>query len=203
MVERFDDFFRRRGYADSFSYHMTGPAFLINKTLDRVGRNLKIELFVGSLLLAVLIFYQSRKIKSVLIALISTGLPLVFMAGAMGFLKIDLGIESLVLFFIAFGLTSANSINIFCCQNMNRSCHSAEESQKNQSIQSAKKLITSNCFLALLLVMLLISNFQSIVQLSLSLFICLFFSLLINLCLIPFLKDMGVYRLNKIISEND
>ena len=193
MSERFDEFFTRRGYAHSFSYQMTGPILLLNKSLSQLSRNLKIELLIGFLTLALSIFYLTRKVTFVLIALISGSLPLIFMAGVIGFLNIGLGLESLILFLIAFGVTSANSINIFSYKSRNGEANSDQESIKRERVNSAIILIRYNCLLLFPILLLLNSSFAIAFQFGLSLCVLLLGSLVTNLCLIPFLKKTSVY----------
>jgi predicted RND superfamily exporter protein len=190
---RFHEFFIRRGYAHSFSYQITGPIILLNKSLGQLSRTLEIEFLIGFLTLALSIFYLTRKITFVLITLISGGLPLIFMAGAIGFLNIDLGLESLILFLIAFGITSANSINIFFCKSRDGEANSNHESIKKERVKSARILIRSNCLLLFPILLLLNSGFAIVFQFGLFLCVLLLGSLLTNLCLILFLKKTSVH----------
>jgi uncharacterized protein len=193
--EKLNRYFNQKGYGKSFSYQITGPVFLVNRSVNYLCKCLLIELLAGFLVLSLVIFYVTRKMSVVSIVLISVGLPLIFIVAVMGALNINVGLESPVLFLIAFGIVANNAMQFFVHQERDAANQSLyNQAVKENYIRSAKMMITSTFILFPPMLILSVSKFEAAFHSGVLLCICLISSLLTSLCLVPFLKKTSLYE---------
>ncbi len=89
----------------------TGASVVMMKATDYLVRNLFVSLLVAMTLIAVLMSVMFKSPKMVLISLIPNLLPLLFTAGAMGWLGIPLKASTSLIFSVAFGISVDDTIH--------------------------------------------------------------------------------------------
>ena len=96
---------------ERYSVEMTGMALLFLKGTKYLINNLILSLSLAVLIIALFMAYLFRSFRMILISLIPNLLPLIFTAGAMGFLGIPLKPSTILVFSIAFGISVDDTIH--------------------------------------------------------------------------------------------
>ena len=95
----------------SIEYHITGTAHLIDKNLKYMTISLVKGLSVSVLIVALIIGFIYRSIPIMIISIITNLIPLIFIAGVMGYSGIDLKTSTSIVFTIAFGIAVDDTIH--------------------------------------------------------------------------------------------
>ncbi len=94
-----------------YSVKLTGKSILFLKGTEFLVRNLIFSLSLAIFLIAIFMAFMFKSIKMIVISLIPNLLPLIFTAGAMGFLGISLRPSTILVFTIAFGISVDDTIH--------------------------------------------------------------------------------------------
>ena len=94
-----------------YSVKLTGKSILFLKGTEFLVKNLIFSLCIAIFLIAIFMAFMFKSVKMILISLIPNLLPLVFTAGAMGFLGITLRPSTILVFTIAFGISVDDTIH--------------------------------------------------------------------------------------------
>ena len=94
-----------------YSVKLTGKSILFLKGTEFLVKNLIFSLSIAIFLIAIFMAFMFKSVKMIVISLIPNLLPLVFTAGAMGFLGITLRPSTILVFTIAFGISVDDTIH--------------------------------------------------------------------------------------------
>tara|TARA_B100001059_G_scaffold149943_1_gene149791 strand:+ start:15273 stop:17573 length:2301 start_codon:yes stop_codon:yes gene_type:complete len=94
-----------------YSVKLTGKSILFLKGTEFLVKNLIFSLCMAIFLIAIFMAFMFKSVKMIVISLIPNLLPLVFTAGAMGFLGITLRPSTILVFTIAFGISVDDTIH--------------------------------------------------------------------------------------------
>ena len=94
-----------------YSVRLTGKSILFLKGTEFLVKNLIFSLCIAIFLIAIFMAFMFKSVKMIVISLIPNLLPLVFTAGAMGFLGITLRPSTILVFTIAFGISVDDTIH--------------------------------------------------------------------------------------------
>jgi predicted RND superfamily exporter protein len=94
-----------------YSVKLTGKSILFLKGTEFLVKNLIFSLCIAIFLIAIFMAFMFKSLKMIVISLIPNLLPLVFTAGAMGFLGITLRPSTILVFTIAFGISVDDTIH--------------------------------------------------------------------------------------------
>ena len=94
-----------------YSVKLTGKSILFLKGTEFLVKNLIFSLCIAIFLIAIFMAFMFKSVKMIVISLIPNLLPLVFTAGAMGFLGITLRPSTILVFTIAFGISVDDTIH--------------------------------------------------------------------------------------------
>lgn len=105
------NFMAQSEYHLQMEYHLTGVPTLLDKNTERIAQDIILGLMIAlaSIALGLMFLFKSKRI--LLIALIPNILPILMIAGIMGFLGIDLKISTSIIFAIAFGIAVDDTIH--------------------------------------------------------------------------------------------
>ena len=95
---------------ERFDVLLTGSSIIFSKGTDYMLRNLMESIIIAIVLISLLRLGQFRDLKIMLISLLPNVIPLIITAGLMGFFGIPLKPSTILIFTIAFGLASDQTI---------------------------------------------------------------------------------------------
>ena len=96
---------------DRYDVHFTGRALLFQKGTNYLVKNLTFSLGLAVVLIALFMAWMFKSIKMILISLIPNLLPLLMIAGLMGFLGVPIKPSTILVFSIAFGISVDDTIH--------------------------------------------------------------------------------------------
>ncbi|PKP44813.1 MAG: hypothetical protein CVT95_10685, partial [Bacteroidetes bacterium HGW-Bacteroidetes-12] len=106
----FDLFFNTLN-SSNLTYRMTGTALLVDKNNGFLAMNMVAGLGVAFLLIALLMGFLFKSIKMAFISLIPNVIPLLIIAGIMGFSGTNINMSTSIIFTIAFGIAVDDTIH--------------------------------------------------------------------------------------------
>ncbi|MBK8609799.1 MAG: MMPL family transporter [Chitinophagaceae bacterium] len=195
LKEKIDRFFATKKVAYKFSYQLTGSAVLLDKVTYSLTGNLFTGILIDALVICLLAFFLLRNWAIMLIVLIPNVLPLVFMAGVMGFMGINLKADTSVIFAIALGLAVDDTIHFISRLRLELSKGlSLPYAVKRTYLSTGKAIMITTLVLLSGFMTLLSSSFGGTFYIGLLISLCLFCAMVLELTLTPllillFLKD--------------
>lgn len=170
------------------SYQLTGSAYLIDKNNAYLARNLVGGLAIAFLIIALLtaIFYRSYVM--VLIALIPNLIPLILIAGILGFAGIYLKISTGIIFTIAFGIAVDDTIHFLSKLKIELDKgKSLLYAVKRTFLSTGKAIIITSIILCGGFLSLILSSFEGTFLVGLLISLTLLFAIISDLFLLPIL----------------
>lgn len=170
------------------SYQLTGSAYLIDKNNAYLARNLVGGLAIAFLIIALLtaIFYRSYVM--VLIALIPNLIPLILIAGILGFAGIYLKISTGIIFTIAFGIAVDDTIHFLSKLKIELDKgKSLVYAVKRTFLSTGKAIIITSIILCGGFLSLILSSFEGTFLVGLLISLTLLFAIIADLFLLPIL----------------
>lgn len=168
-------------------YNITGSFTLLDLNNASLVENVVISLLVALGIIGVLFFVMLRSVKLTLLCLIPNLLPLLVVAGVMGFMGIRLTMPTSIIFIIAFGIVVDDSIH-FLTRFLIEKRHNDLEDAIRKTVQTTGKAML---FTSLILVAgfstLCLSSFLSTYYIGLFLSIVILVALLADMLLLPVL----------------
>ena len=136
----------------------------------------------------VLIAYMFKSIRMSLIAVVANVLPLLMIAGIMGFMGVDIKITTAVIFIISFGIAVDDSIHFLSKLKLELDKgKTMMEAVKNTYLTTGKAIIVTSLILSGGFLTLALSNFTGTYHIGLFTSLCLVFAVLADLVLLPVL----------------
>lgn len=170
------------------TYRVTGSARLIDKNISNLSRNLIQGLSIAVLIIAITIGLIHRSLKIMLISLIPNFIPMLCIAGLMGYLGIDIKVSTSLIFTIAFGIAVDDTIHFLSRFKIEqRSGLSTIYAIKRSFLSTGKAMILTSLILCSGFITMITSSFLSIFYLGLLLSTTLALALLADLYLLPIL----------------
>ena len=169
-------------------YKITGTAHLIDKNLSYLSTSLVKGLLVSILIVALLMGIIYRSASILLISIVPNLVPLVFIAGVMGYLGVELKISTAIIFTIAFGIAVDDTIHLlgkFKFELMKG--RTKMYALKRSYLTTGKAMILTTLILCSGFALLVFSSFLGTFYLGLMLCLALFVALIADLTLLPVL----------------
>jgi predicted RND superfamily exporter protein len=169
-------------------YKITGTAHLIDKNLSYLSTSLVKGLLVSILIVALLMGIIYRSASILLISIVPNLVPLVFIAGVMGYLGVELKISTAIIFTIAFGIAVDDTIHLlgkFKFELMKG--RTKMYALKRSYLTTGKAMILTTLILCSGFALLVFSSFLGTFYLGLMLCLALFAALIADLTLLPVL----------------
>ncbi|HPG10450.1 MAG TPA: MMPL family transporter [Chitinophagaceae bacterium] len=188
IKEKIDRYFAKQSGVAAFSYKITGSAQLLDKITYTLTKNLLSGIFFDALIICVIAFFLLRKWMIVLIVLIPNLLPLIFMAGLMGYMGINLKADTSVIFAIALGLAVDDTIHFISRLRLELSKGlSLPYAVKRTYMSTGKAIIITTLVLLSGFLTLLSSSFGGAFYIGLLISFSLFCAMILELTITPLL----------------
>ncbi|MFM6926069.1 MAG: efflux RND transporter permease subunit, partial [Ferruginibacter sp.] len=188
VKEKINRFFESKKTVFKFSHQLTGSAVLLDKITFSLTQNLFTGVLIDALIICLLAFFLLRKWVIMLIVLIPNVLPLVFMAGIMGLLGINLKADTSVIFAIALGLAVDDTIHFISRLRLELSRGSSlPYAVKRTYLSTGKAIIITTLVLLCGFMTLLSSSFGGTFYIGLLISLCLFCAMILELTITPLL----------------
>jgi predicted RND superfamily exporter protein len=172
----------------------TGMAYLIDRNNATLSTQLVRGMGLAVLLTAFIMLWFFRDWRMVLVALLPNLVPLVFIAGVMGTLSIDLKVSTAIIFTIAFGIAEDDTIHMLAALRQHlREGRSPAYALKRTYLRTGKAVTVTSLMLLSGFVTLVFSDFASVHYMGLLITCTLAFAFVAELLLLPALV-MAIMR---------
>jgi predicted RND superfamily exporter protein len=176
------------------TFDQTGMAFLIDRNNRHLSNNMLWSLGSSFLLIAAIMAWVFRSVRVVIVALVPNVIPLVFVAGLMGALGIDLKVSTAIIFSNAFGIAVDDTIHLLAKLRIELARGlSLPYALKRTYLSGGKAVIVMSIMLCAGFITLIASDFASVYYMGLLISITLGVALLAELFLLPVMV-MGMMR---------
>ncbi len=167
-------------------FHQTGMAWLIDRNNATLSYQMMNGMGLAVMLTALIMLWFFRDWRMVLVALLPNMVPLVFIAGFMGFAGIDLKVSTAIIFSIAFGIAEDDTIHMLASIRLHlRHGLSPVYALKRTYLSTGKAVTVTNLMLLSGFVTLLFSDFASVFYMGLLITLTLAFAYVAELLLLP------------------
>lgn len=186
--KKFNEFLRKEKLNEKMEFNLTGTPHLIDKHLSYLSVSLIKGLGVSVLIVALIIGLIYRSFRIILISIVVNVIPLIFIAGLMGFLGIELKTSTSIIFTIAFGIAVDDTIHF-----LGKFKHELMKGRskiyalKRSFLTTGKAMILTTLILCSGFLLLIFSSFLGTFYLGLLLCITLFVALIADLTILPIL----------------
>ncbi len=167
-------------------YQITGTTYLIDKSHELLSFNLLKGLFTAILIIGVILGLYFKSWKLLFISLIPNIIPLIMVAGILGWLGISLKMTTSIIFTIAFGIAVDDTIHMMSYYLKNNERDSETRMLHTFKHAGSAMLITSLIMCAGF-ALYLFSNFGATFYLGLFVSLSLLIALSIDLTILPLL----------------
>ncbi len=173
----------------------TGMAYLIDRNNETLSAQLMRGMGLAVLLTALIMLWFFRDWRMVFVALIPNLVPLVFIAGVMGFVGIDLKVSTAIIFSIAFGIAEDDTIHMLAAlrQHLRRGLSPAY-ALKRTYLRTGKAVTVTSLMLLSGFITLIFSDFASVYYMGVLITLTLAFAFVAELLLLPALVMALVRR---------
>ena len=194
---KFESFFNSKNYKQSFSYHLTGSAVLLDKITYSLTKNLFTGIIIDAIIISLIAFLLLRHWRIIIIVLIPNVIPLLIMGAVMGVLGINLKADTSVIFAIAFGIAVDDTIHFMSRLRLELSKGlTLSYAVKRTYLSTGKAIIITTLVLLSGFMTLLSSSFGGAFYIGLLISLCLFVALIMELTVTPILILLFYKRQN-------
>lgn len=178
-------------------FRLTGMGLLVDKSNKTLASNMLYGLLIAFGVIALIMGVLFRSVPVIIATLIPNVMPLLIIAGIMGFADIDLKVTTSIIFTIAFGIAVDDTIHYMSKVNLElRNEKSILYALKSASITTGKAITVTSLILISGFISLILSTFASTYYVGLLVSITLLFAVIADLFLLPVLL-MIVYKWKK------
>lgn len=186
--KKFRDFLEKNNLSEYFDIELTGTAYLVDKNMEYLASSLIKGLLVSVLIVAIIIGFVYKSFVVLLISMITNLIPLIFIAGVMGYLGVELKTSTSIIFTIAFGIAVDDTIHFlgkFKYELMQGK--SRIEALKKSYLTTGKAMILTTLILCSGFVLLMLSSFMGTFYMGVLLSMTLFVALIADMTILPVL----------------
>lgn len=181
-------FLESRGTDDILEYKLTGTAHLLDKNMSYLSSSLVRGLLISIGIVALIMGLIYRSFSMLIISIIPNIIPLIMVAGIMGYFGINLKTSTAIIFTIAFGIAVDDTIHLlgkFKFELMKGK--TKMYALKRSYLTTGKAMILTTLILCSGFLLLMISSFLGTFYMGLLLSLTLLFALVLDLTLLPVL----------------
>lgn len=181
-------FISSNGFDETFDFQITGTAHLLDKNMRYLASSLIQGLSVSVLIVALIIGLIYRSLPILVISIITNLIPLIFVAGLMGYMGINLKTSTAIVFTIAFGIAVDDTIHYlgkFKYELMKGK--GKLYALKRSYLTTGKAMILTTLILCGGFLLLILSSFQGTFYMGLMLCLTLLVALIADITLLPVL----------------
>ena len=173
---------------DLLEFRVTGTSLLIDKNTEYLVENMVLGLSIAFGVVAIIAGLMFRSLRMILITLIPNVIPLLMVAGIMGFLGITLKLTTSVVFTVAFGIAVDDTIHFISKFKLEMDKgHSKMYAIKRTYFSTGKAIVITTLILISGFLTLLLSSFGGTFYIGMFVGLTLLFALIIDLTLLPVL----------------
>ncbi|MCO4813423.1 MAG: MMPL family transporter [Flavobacteriales bacterium] len=184
--EKLLEFLESKTMNGAIEYRITGTAHLIDKNLKYMTVSLVKGLSVSVLIVALIIGFIYRSIPIMIISIITNLIPLIFIAGVMGYSGIDLKTSTSIVFTIAFGIAVDDTIHFLGKFKYELLKGKGKlYALKRTYLTTGKAMILTTFILCSGFLLLIFSSFLGTIYMGLLLCITLLVALIADLTILP------------------
>lgn len=174
--------------AENLEFTLTGSAHLLDKNMSYMSTSLVQGLAFATLVVAILMGLLYRSLRMVVISIIPNLIPLLIIAGIMGYFGINLKITTAIVFTISFGIAVDDTIHFLSKFKLElNKGKSVIYALKRTYLGTGKAIVLTSAILCSGFLLLLFSDFLGTFYLGLMISITLLFAVLADLFLLPLL----------------
>jgi predicted RND superfamily exporter protein len=180
---------------DGLTMSQTGMAYLIDKNNETLSTQLVRGMGLAVFLTALIMFWFFRDWRMVFVALIPNLVPLVFIAGVMGFFGVDLKVSTAIIFSISFGIAEDDTIHMLAALRHHlRRGLSPAYALKRTYLRTGKAVTVTSLMLLSGFITLIFSDFASVHYMGVLITLTLAFAFVAELMLLPALVMLMMRR---------
>jgi len=173
---------------DLFDTRITGTIHLNDLNGYTVAYNVVYGLLFCLGFIMILVGYMFRSWRMSIITLIANVLPLILIAGLMGFMDVDIKIPTAIIFIIAFGIAVDDSIHFLSKLKIElNKGKTISQAIRNTYLTTGKAIVVTSLILSGGFLTLALSNFTGTYYIGLFTSLCLLFAVAADLILLPVL----------------
>jgi len=186
--EKFYSFIKEEGLDEHLNIHVTGTAHLLDRNMSYMSSSLVEGLAFAILIVSILMALLYRSFRMIIISIIPNVIPLIIIAGVMGYFGINLKITTAIIFTISFGIAIDDTIHFLSNFKLElKKGKSKVYALKNTFLSTGKAIVLTSVILVGGFSMLLISNFMGTYYMGLMICITLVVAVLSDLFILPLL----------------
>lgn len=171
-----------------FNYKLTGGAVMIDKNNEYLVYNMLQGLLMSILVVSFIIAFIYRSFKIVLISIIPNIIPMILIGGLMGFAGIEMKLSTSIIFSIAFGIATDDTIHLLARLKLELDKGSSFlYAIKHTYISTGKAVVVTSLILSAGFLTLVMSDFQSTFYFGLLVSLILLVAVVTELLLLPLL----------------
>jgi uncharacterized protein len=192
-----DDFLAKADMK-AIQVQITGAAVMLDKNNEYLVANTLQGLFFSILVVAIIIALIHRSWKMAIIAVIPNLLPIIFIGGIMGFAGIELKSSTSIIFSIAFGIATDDTVHFLGRLKLEiKNGRSLLYAVKRTFLSTGKAVIVTSFILSAGFMTLISSGFESTFYFGLLVSITLIIAVLTDLLLFPLLVVLFMPKTKK------
>ena len=184
--EAMDRFIAQEVDTSVVRFHQTGMAYLIDRNNATLSTQMVRGMGLAILLTGLIMLWFFKDWRMVLVALIPNLVPLVFIAGVMGVMGIDLKVSTAIIFTISFGIAEDDTIHMLAAFRQHlRQGLSPAYALKRTYLRTGKAVTVTSLMLLSGFVTLIFSDFASVYYMGVLITLTLAFAFVAELLLLP------------------
>ncbi len=191
---RLDAFIAAQTDEGRLRFNQTGMAYLIDRNNATLSQQLMLGMTLAIALTALIMLWFFKDWRMVIVALLPNMIPLLFIAGVMGFTGIDLKVSTAIIFSIAFGIAEDDTIHMLAALRQHlRAGLSPAYALKRTYLRTGKAVTVTSLMLLSGFTTLIFSGFASIFYMGVLITLTLAFAFVAELLFLPALV-MAIMR---------
>ena len=168
------------------TYNITGTTYLIDKSHEMLSKNLLYGLITAIGIIGIVLGFYFKSWKLLIISLIPNLIPLIMVAGIIGWLGVSIKMTTAIIFAISFGIAVDDTIHMMSSYLQNK-----EEDPQKRMLATIKHAGNAVMITSLIMCagfcLFLFSNFGATYYLGLFITVSLLVALLVDLTILPLL----------------
>jgi len=171
-----------------FTAHITGTASLIDLNNRFLASDMVLGLLIAFAAVALIVGLLFRSLKMTLISLVPNVLPLLFIAGFMGAMDIDLKVSTSIIFTIAFGIAVDDTLHFLAKYRiLLQQGRAPLWALRRTFLSTGKAIVVTSIILCGGFATLMLSSFEGTFHIGLLVSLTLCFAVAVDLAVLPLL----------------
>jgi hypothetical protein len=188
LNRRIEKFVQREFPNDWLKFKITGISEVVDGNVRNLSSNMMDGMLYEILMVGAFMGLLFRSFKTMLLSLIPNVVPLIIIAGFMGFMGVNINVSTSIIFSIAFGICVDDTIHMLTRFYLEKKKgHDNETAMKNSFRMAGKAVVVTSLVLCAGFTVLMLSTFKGIFNTGYLLALTLVFALVCDLLILPLL----------------